>query len=64
MGKKERKRALTLLDNAPMEAQEDSAVGSEWLKKQMKISEHDLDLIYSEDYDEVNHEIYMENEKK
>lgn len=51
MAKKERKRAMILLDSAPMEAQNDSDVGSEWLKKQMKISEKDLDLIYGEDYD-------------
>ena len=51
MTKKTRQRAMILLDSAPIEAQEDSSLGSDWLKTKMKISEKDLDMIYREDYD-------------
>lgn len=47
-----RRKAMALLDTAPKEIQEDSALGSEWLKKQMHITEADLDLIYAEDHEE------------
>lgn len=49
MGKKERRQAMKLLANCPdFDDSEDETV---WLRKRMKISEHDLDIIYSQEYE-------------